>query len=163
MNRYKSHIRYTDEYGSRCEYCLQDWPCDAVERATYAATLRDTARAAVDEYFTDGGRLYQKMDDLRTAIKTPLEVALADWDDILTPPIHPHKAYQQRISALEADLRAAAAALQMVRDYRAMTLMEWCVKYGVWGITAIQELRDGAVDAVLSRPSVAALQEESKL
>lgn len=47
MERYKSHIAQTDEYGSRCEYCLQAWPCDAVERAGVVAVLEADLRAVV--------------------------------------------------------------------------------------------------------------------
>jgi hypothetical protein len=44
INRYHSHIVTTDEYGSRCEYCLASWPCAAVERADRVVTLETALR-----------------------------------------------------------------------------------------------------------------------
>jgi hypothetical protein len=42
--RYQSHIARTDEYGSRCEYCLASWPCAAVDRADRVVTLETALR-----------------------------------------------------------------------------------------------------------------------
>jgi hypothetical protein len=44
INRYHSHIVTTDDYGSRCEYCLEPWPCAAVERAGRVVTLETALR-----------------------------------------------------------------------------------------------------------------------
>ncbi|MGE0539730.1 MAG: hypothetical protein AB7R89_06090 [Dehalococcoidia bacterium] len=59
MSGYRSHKELLSEYGSRCEYCLQGWPCDAValealaRRALAVVSLADDIRRLSVQAFWD--------------------------------------------------------------------------------------------------------------